>query len=168
MPVDQIAINAPAAPPRGEFATGPGAGDEARGPFGADGFTFADLVDIINPLQHIPLVSTIYRELTGDEIATGPRVLGGGLFGGVIGAVFGLINAALESNTGKDIGGHVVAMMRGGPEEAEPVVAAAASPAPGATSGTGRADPAEAALAARAYAARLAAPEIGQVREEWP
>jgi len=59
-------------------------------------------------------------------------------------------------------------MMRGGPEEAEPVVAAAASPAPGATSGTGRADPAEAALAARAYAARLAAPEIGQVREEWP
>ena len=30
---------------------------------------FADVLDIINPLQHIPVVSTLYRSLTGDTIA---------------------------------------------------------------------------------------------------
>ena len=32
-------------------------------------FSFWDFLDIINPLQHIPIVSNIYRSLTGDEIA---------------------------------------------------------------------------------------------------
>ena len=36
--------------------------------FGKDGFTFFDFLDVINPLQHIPVVSTLYRSLTGDEI----------------------------------------------------------------------------------------------------
>ncbi len=31
-------------------------------------FTFDDFIDIINPLQHIPILSTVYREMTGDEI----------------------------------------------------------------------------------------------------
>ena len=39
--------------------------------FGNDGFTFSDLMDIINPLQHIPVVSSIYRSLSGDEIDPG-------------------------------------------------------------------------------------------------
>ena len=44
--------------------------------FGQDGFTFFDFLDIINPLQHIPVISTIYRSLTGDKIDPGSRIAG--------------------------------------------------------------------------------------------
>ena len=53
--------------------------------FGEDGFTFADFVDVINPLQHIPLVSQAYRAITGDEISPGSRLAGATLFGGPVG-----------------------------------------------------------------------------------
>ncbi len=70
-----------------------------------DTFSFFDFLDIVNPLQHIPIVSSIYRELTGDTIKGPGRVLGGALFGGPIGAVLGGINAVVASeNKGKDIG----------------------------------------------------------------
>ena len=29
---------------------------------------FRDIVDLINPLHHIPLVGTLYRKITGDEM----------------------------------------------------------------------------------------------------
>src|SRR4051812_37075024 len=39
-------------------------------------FGFGDLVDIVNPLQHIPIVSTLSRHWTGDQIGPAPRVIG--------------------------------------------------------------------------------------------
>ena len=69
-------------------------------------FSFRDVIDVINPLQHIPIISTVYRNITHDEIKAPARILGGGLFGGVIGAVSGLINAISTKITGKDIGEH--------------------------------------------------------------
>ena len=42
--------------------------------FGDDGFGFDDVLDAINPLQHIPIVSTIYRAITGDKIDVAPRL----------------------------------------------------------------------------------------------
>ncbi len=71
-------------------------------------FSFWDLVDIVNPLQHIPIVSTIYRKITGDEIGSFARVAGGALFGGIAGAAFGGINAILAEDTGKDLGDTVI------------------------------------------------------------
>jgi len=71
------------------------------------GFTFGDMVDIINPLQHIPIVSTAYRSMTDDEIRPVARIAGGGLFGGFIGAAGGLLNVGVEGETGKDVGEHV-------------------------------------------------------------
>lgn len=56
-------------------------------PFGDDGLTFADVIDIVNPLQHIPIVSTFYRKLTGDKIDPAMRIAGGALFGGPLGAL---------------------------------------------------------------------------------
>jgi hypothetical protein len=79
--------------------------------FGEDGLDFFDLLDIINPLQHIPVISTLYRRLTGDELAAGPRVLGGALYGGPIGAASSLVNAIVEGQTGKDIGEHAAAWL---------------------------------------------------------
>lgn len=52
------------------------------------GMKFADLLDVINPLQHIPVVSQIYRHLTGDSIRAPFRIAGGALFGGPLGAAF--------------------------------------------------------------------------------
>jgi hypothetical protein len=76
-----------------------------------DGFSFRDLVDTINPLQHLPIIGTIYRAMTGDTIGTAPRLVGGTLFGGPIGFVTSLFNAIVENDTGKDVGAHVVALL---------------------------------------------------------
>lgn len=99
------------------------------GLFGEDGFDFYDVLDVINPLQHIPVVSTLYRALTGDTIAAGPRMAGGALFGGVFGLMSAAVNAAIEEQTGHDIGEHVQMALLGGPEdeaEQEPVMFASA------------------------------------------
>ncbi len=91
-----------------EPSAGPDAGIETSF-FGADGFTFADLIDVINPLQHLPLAGSLYRGMSGDEIAAGPRVLGATLFFGPIGLASSLVNLVVEDATGKDIGDHIVA-----------------------------------------------------------
>ena len=81
-------------------------------PFGDDGFGFLDLIDVINPLQHIPLVGTLYREFTGDEIGALPRIAGSTLFFGPIGAAVSGANVVLETASGKDMGDHVMALLR--------------------------------------------------------
>lgn len=86
--------------------------------FGDDGFGFDDFLDIINPLQHIPVISSLYRELTGDEISPGSRIIGGGVFGGAIGVATSVINTAIEASTGKDAGEHVISLFQD--EEVEP------------------------------------------------
>ena len=58
-------------------------------------FGFGDLVDMVNPLQHIPLVSTLYRDLTGDSIGPAARVIGGPLYGGPIGGGAALVNVLI-------------------------------------------------------------------------
>ena len=66
-------------------------------------FGFFDLIDMVNPLQHIPLVSYVYREITDDEIKPISKIIGGGVFGGPAGAASGLVNAVIEEETGKDV-----------------------------------------------------------------
>ena len=79
-----------------------------------DSFSFRDLIDIINPLQHLPVVSTLYRWVTGDAIGALPRIIGDGIYGGPIGLVTGLFNAAVKQESGKDTGEHVIALLGGG------------------------------------------------------
>lgn len=81
--------------------------------FGTDGFTFRDFLDIINPLQHIPVVSTVYRAVTGDTLDPGARLLGGALFGGIGGLATAVVNAVVEDETGTDIGGNILAALTG-------------------------------------------------------
>lgn len=93
---------------------------------GGGGFSFADLLDAVNPLQHIPVVSTLYRTVTGDEINAPARLLGAGLFGfGLFGGLAGLAGAAANSllagATGKDAGAHVLALLRGGDQGGAPI-----------------------------------------------
>jgi len=75
---------------------------------GNDSPSFGDILDIINPLQHIPIIDEIYRNLTGDKIGVGARVLGGALYGGVIGLGAALVDLGVQDATGKDLGGQVL------------------------------------------------------------
>jgi hypothetical protein len=77
-------------------------------------FGFADLLDMINPLQHIPLVNHLYRGLTGDEIRPASMVIGGAVFGGPIGAASGLVNVIVREETGKDIGDNMLGFAMNG------------------------------------------------------
>ncbi len=90
-------------------------------------FGFADFLDIINPLQHIPVVSTIYRELTGDTIKPALKVIGSAMLGGITGLVSGVVDAVVETETGKDIGQNMLAML-GGSDDATTQVAKAEAP----------------------------------------
>jgi hypothetical protein len=70
---------------------------------------FTDILSAINPLQHLPIIGTIYRAVTGDTIGNVARVVGDTIYGGVIGLASGLIDVASIESTGKDVGQHVVA-----------------------------------------------------------
>lgn len=98
-----------------------------EGGFGEDGFGFDDFLDIINPLQHIPGISSLYREITGDELSPGARMIGGTIFGGGIGLAASFINSAIEDATGHDIGGHMLALFSDD-DEAAPAEMIAAAP----------------------------------------
>ncbi|EME68070.1 hypothetical protein H261_20245 [Paramagnetospirillum caucaseum] len=74
--------------------------------------SFLDFLDVINPLQHIPLVNNLYREITGDKIGVAARLVGGTLFGGPLGLLASAANCVLEESTGHDVGGHVLALFR--------------------------------------------------------
>jgi hypothetical protein len=65
-----------------------------------EGF-FHHLLDIINPLQHLPVISTIYRAMTGEHIGAVERIAGDTLYGGLWGAVSSVADVAFEGLTGK-------------------------------------------------------------------
>ena len=72
---------------------------EGRAAEGAE-LSFNDLIDTLNPLQHIPVVSDIYRGLTGDRISAHARVAGGTLYGGPIGLVASVASLAIAGGSG--------------------------------------------------------------------
>jgi hypothetical protein len=96
---------------------------ESDGFFGADGFGFDDFLDLINPLQHIPIISTIYREITGDAISDGARIFGGALFGGPLGFAAAIGNAAVKQASGKDVGELAMSLFESDSPESEIVSA---------------------------------------------
>ncbi len=101
--------------------------------WGEDGMTFADFLDIINPLHHLPIIGSIYRAITGDEISPAARIAGGALFGGPLGLAGAVVNAAIDETTGKDLGEHAVALFTDDAEDAgttAPAAAAAAATMP--------------------------------------
>lgn len=79
-----------------------------------DSFGFGDLVDIVNPLHHIPLVNTLYQNISGDTIKPSGQIIGGALFGGFAGAAAGIANVIIEEETGKSVAGNVVALVTKG------------------------------------------------------
>lgn len=70
-----------------------------------------DVLDVVNPLQHLPVIGTVYRAMTGDKIGNVEKVAGDTLYGGPIGLVTSLADVAFEKITGKDIGSTVMAFV---------------------------------------------------------
>jgi hypothetical protein len=87
---------------------------------------FADILDLFNPLQHIPIVSSIYRAITGDEISGTAKVLGGALFGGPLGFVAGMVDAISAQVAGGDLGEMAIAAAFGGEDQGQTTAVAAA------------------------------------------
>lgn len=94
------------------------------------GISFGDLLDIVNPLQHIPIVSTIYRAITGDQIKTFPKIAGDTLFGGVEGFVSSVADTIFEKFTGKNVGDTVLAWVEKQLSNLPSAVSSAASATP--------------------------------------
>jgi hypothetical protein len=67
----------------------------------SDGPSFSDVLDILNPLQHIPVINSIYQHLTGDSEGAVADVAGGTLWAGPIGLVTSLVDLAMRSDGGK-------------------------------------------------------------------
>jgi len=88
-----------------------------------DGISFADVLDIVNPLQHIPVVSTVYRMVTGDEISIGARMVGSALYGGPFGMMGAGVVAAVEEATGKKIEGHIASIFTDTSKSVEQIAA---------------------------------------------
>jgi hypothetical protein len=92
------------------------------------GFRFHDLLDIVNPLQHLPVISTLYRWITGDTIGNLPRIVGDAIYGGIPGFVSGLVGVLVKEETGKDVGEHVVATLFGDSKSDAPAAETAQQP----------------------------------------
>jgi hypothetical protein len=80
-------------------------------------FTFDDFVDIINPLQHLPIVSFIYRAITGDKIKPAMRILGDIGYGGPTGFMSSCAEVLFEAIFGDDVGGTAISLLTGGDDD---------------------------------------------------
>jgi hypothetical protein len=131
-------------------------------------FGFHDLLDTINPLQHIPVVSAIYRWLTGDTPGNVARIVGDTLFGGPLGLAAGALSVAFKEETGKDPGEIAMALVTGAPDDAAKPQLAAADPTASALSAAPPPDPSAPTPAPPAAPPVPAAPPIAASRAAPP
>jgi hypothetical protein len=103
---DQIASAAQA--PAGSLAPASAERPETvtvTAPADSDGKSFFDnLLDVVNPLEHFPIVSTIYSNLTGDKPNDFTQVAGDTLYGGPLGLLSSVGNLIFKDVTGKSVG----------------------------------------------------------------
>ena len=119
----------------------PGARELFLGPDGK--FGWDDFIDIINPLQHIPVVAQVYRAVTGDEAYALSNFIGAAPFG-PLSVANAVVDTVIRGQTGRDAGTDLAAQVLGidrrEPEEANLKLAMdandqAASAAPAAETG---------------------------------
>lgn len=53
---------------------------------------FGDLLDTVNPLQHIPILSSLYRTITNTEISPLADIAGSTIYGGPIGGAIAAVS----------------------------------------------------------------------------
>lgn len=70
---------------------------------GEDGFDSKDGFDIVNVLQHIPIVSAFYQDVTGQDISGISKLSGGFLYGGPLGLAISALDLAIEGYSGSSM-----------------------------------------------------------------
>src|ERR1044071_10494535 len=73
---------------------------------------FHHLWDVVNPLQHLPVIGTIYRAITGEHLDPVEKIAGDTLYGGLWGAVSSIADVAFESITGKSFEDTALALFK--------------------------------------------------------
>ena len=160
--MDPVAPLPLSAPPPSRVPLRTGNRDDAPGAFWSQPeppkqeLGFGDLLDALNPLQHLPIVGMVYRELTGDIPHPAARVIGGAIFGGASGMFSGVLNAIVEQETGKDLAQLALGLVIDGAGGAPAAPAVAAEP-----SAAGEATPDE-------TTARIPAPASPAIAEMQP
>ena len=76
------------------------------------GISWLDGLDIINPMQHIPIASDVYRNVADDSIEYGSKLVGGYLYGGPIGLTAAGLDIAYEQITGEDISQSLISVAK--------------------------------------------------------
>jgi len=71
--------------------------------FGENGLELNDAFDSLNIVQHIPIVSAIYQDASGEDISAVSKLTGGYLYGGAVGLAFSALDLAIESYTGSSM-----------------------------------------------------------------
>src|SRR5882724_10690337 len=85
----------------------PGQGQEIDPRYRDRHYSFRDILESFNPIQHIPVVGQLYRDATGTQLLPAARIIAGGATG-PLGVASAFANVALESATGRDLAGHVI------------------------------------------------------------
>lgn len=149
------------------FRASPASARARQGVFAGETPTFGDLLDVVNPLQHLPVIGNLYREWTGDKIGHAARLAGGALFAGPLGLAMAGANVASLEGTGRDIGGQLLALAAPGaappiPDAPAPpaVAKTAAAPAAAAGSSTVQAGSVVATIKAQSMSILGAAPRM--------
>ncbi len=70
------------------------------------------LWDVVNPLQHLPVIGTIYRAITGEHLDAVEKIAGDTLYGGIWGAVSSIADVAFEGITGKSFEDTALALFK--------------------------------------------------------
>jgi hypothetical protein len=107
--------------PVGRSGAAVAAAPAANGGESGIGNFFEHVLDVVNPLQHLPVVGTLYRAITGDKIGAVEKIAGDTLYGGLWGAVGSVADVAFEAATGKDFGATMLAMVSGSHDTATAV-----------------------------------------------
>ncbi len=105
----------------------------SNAPAGSSGLSFSDALDAVNPLQHIPVASSIYRAVMGSQISPVSQVAGDTMYGVLMpgGAIAGLAaslaNVAVKQVTGKDTGQLIVGAFSSSPSSSASSAASSAA-----------------------------------------
>jgi hypothetical protein len=101
----------------------------AAAPAAPSGKSFWDnVLDVINPLEHLPVVGAIYRNITGDKPGDLEKIAGDTLYGGPIGLASSVADVAFEKITGKDFEDTVLGLFQGGDKTTATAATSGAKP----------------------------------------
>ncbi len=86
-------------------------------------FELADMLDVLNPLQHFPIIGSVYRNFSGDTLSGSSRAMGGMVYGGPAGLLMGIGSAIFaQEHKGQDAGELILSRFQdqeAAPEEQE-------------------------------------------------